>query len=89
MEEAHISFKSLYKLDHFGPSVCRGSSGEPFAKAYKVKSPQAKLMRKSHFKRKGVMEITYFWPISFTLDFMVKPMEKSHFKHELVYFSSL
>ena len=49
--------KSLYKLGCFGPWACRRSSGEPFAEAYKEKSLQAKLMRKSHFKRKGVREI--------------------------------
>ena len=57
LKDAIFLLAPFIKLDRFGPSVCRRSLGEPFAKAYKEKSLQAKLMRKSHFKRKGVREI--------------------------------
>ena len=49
--------KSQDELDRFGPSVCRQPSGTLSAKAHEEKSLQVKLMRKSHFKHKGVRAI--------------------------------
>ena len=49
--------ESQHKLDRFGSSVCRQPSGKLSAKAHEEKSLQVKLMRKSHFKHKGVRAI--------------------------------